>query len=273
MKHALITRFNIASPGREFAIRTRPGWLDRRFELFERYCLPSVAAQSCRDFAWLIYFDEQTPDEYKARVEALRSIFPFEPRYCRMFERAQIIADVSARFPERSGMLVSTRFDNDDGLHRDFIAAVQDEAKDAAPGTIINFPNGYALGQGGLLYTARDTSNPFTSLVEDYAQDFTTIWTVQHIDLATRYAVRQGRPERLWLQVVHGENVTNRIKGRRVGDADVGKAFAIGDAGVIALPGPGALLLDHVVMAPARRLRERLIAIAKRLLRRGRAPQ
>ncbi len=48
--HLILTRFNLATPGRESAIRNRPGWLAERFDLFERICLPSVASQTCRDF-------------------------------------------------------------------------------------------------------------------------------------------------------------------------------------------------------------------------------
>ncbi|WP_299134485.1 glycosyltransferase [uncultured Amaricoccus sp.] len=58
--HVIQTRFNMPSPGRESQIRARPGWLAGRFELFERYCLPSIAAQSLKDFHWVIYFDAAT---------------------------------------------------------------------------------------------------------------------------------------------------------------------------------------------------------------------
>ena len=77
--HVIMTRFNMPTPGRESHIRSRPGWLAGRFELFERYCLPSIAAQTTRDFHWVVYFDVETPPEFRARIEACRAVFPFVP--------------------------------------------------------------------------------------------------------------------------------------------------------------------------------------------------
>ncbi len=45
------------------------GWLEDRVELFERYCLPSVAAQTDRRFSWIIYFDPQSPAWLRQRIE------------------------------------------------------------------------------------------------------------------------------------------------------------------------------------------------------------
>ena len=77
--HAIMTRFNVARPKRSDPIRLDPEWLAGRFDLFEKYCLPSVAAQTARDFHWLVYFDAATPEPLRARIEACRRIFPFVP--------------------------------------------------------------------------------------------------------------------------------------------------------------------------------------------------
>ena len=96
MLHVILTRFNIASPGREVAIRNSPGWLDRRFGLFEQFCLPSIAGQTERNFHWLIYFDKDTPAEFRERIERDRQIYNFTPRYVAMFDKAMIADDVKA---------------------------------------------------------------------------------------------------------------------------------------------------------------------------------
>ena len=72
--HFLITRFNLNLYERDkHAAPTRTArWLEHRFEVFERYCLPSVAAQTATDFRWLCLFDAATPEPYRRRVSPLR---------------------------------------------------------------------------------------------------------------------------------------------------------------------------------------------------------
>jgi hypothetical protein len=57
-EHVLLTRFNVryVEDPNAPSIGTDPDWLARRFELFERYCLPSVIAQSAQNFSWIIIY-------------------------------------------------------------------------------------------------------------------------------------------------------------------------------------------------------------------------
>ena len=74
--HFVITRFNLplfrGSWGGKPDGNLDPVWLKRRFELFERYCFPSVRAQSCQDFRWLVLLDARTPDPFRKRMESLQ---------------------------------------------------------------------------------------------------------------------------------------------------------------------------------------------------------
>ena len=67
--HLILTKFNVRSfpdlkPGCD------PTWLERRFNLFDQYCFPSVYHQSNQSFKWLIFFDIDTPTLFKKRIEA-----------------------------------------------------------------------------------------------------------------------------------------------------------------------------------------------------------
>lgn len=267
MQHFVLTRFNIASPGREAPIRNAPGWLGRRFDLFEAYCLPSMAAQEPGTFRWLIYFDEQTPAEFRSRIEAAQAIVPFDAIFVGPFRAGLAALDVAARLTSRNGRLITTRLDNDDAVSSDFLARVKAEADRFPDGTIINFREGIAL-QNGRLYTAADESNPFTSLVEQ-AADAATIWAAPHTELATRFPLRQVVTEPCWLQVVHGENVANRIKGKRLADKAVLARFALGKSVEVVPTGASAVMLDRLMAYPARQARELAIRLAKKVLRRG----
>ena len=127
--HVILTRFNLATPGRESAIRNQPGWLAGRFELFERYCLPTLAAQrgvSAGGFRWIVYFDDGTPEPFRARIEACRRVADFHPFFTPIFPGEQwgiSARAVLAAEGRAAPWLLSTRLDNDDGLAVDFVAA------------------------------------------------------------------------------------------------------------------------------------------------------
>ena len=77
-EHLIITRFNLNLYARDkHAAPTRTErWLEHRFEIFERYCLPSVAAQTNPNFRWLCLFDAATPAAYRRRIGGSQSVCP-----------------------------------------------------------------------------------------------------------------------------------------------------------------------------------------------------
>ena len=94
--HVIMTRFNVERPRRHDPMRLDPDWLAGRFDLFEKYCLPSVAAQTARDFHWLVYFDAGTPEPIRRRIAACREVFPFVPWFCRADQR-RVLAGLARR--------------------------------------------------------------------------------------------------------------------------------------------------------------------------------
>ena len=82
--HFIITRFNLnlyAQDKHDLPTRT-DRWLEHRFEVFERYCLPSVAAQTSGNFTWLCLFDAATPESCRRRIEGYKARCPqFEAVY------------------------------------------------------------------------------------------------------------------------------------------------------------------------------------------------
>lgn len=266
--HFLLTRFNVATPGREVAVRNAPGWLERRFDLFERYCLPSVAANRAHAFTWLVYFDRETPDRFRQRIAATQQACPFVARFIGPLDKQQVIDDVRSRLPAGTRRVLTTRLDNDDAIARDFLVRSARAAADQPDGTVVNFPRGIAAS-GGALFAARDESNPFTTLVES-ATDLRTIWSVTHDALQRHFRIVQVDAPPAWLQVIHGDNVTNRIKGHRLDSAAVLEGFAICPRHPVTPTRRLDLFLDRTVLHPLRRLREGAISLAKMLLRRAR---
>lgn len=128
--HFLITRFNLRlerwqqdKSGNEVLT---DAWMEKRMDLFLRYCLPSVCHQQTKSFRWIIYLDTQTAVSYRTQFEELVRKYPFMiVRYVSSYEQFQTHygADVVAL---ASGThVITSRLDNDDVLHREFVARVQ----------------------------------------------------------------------------------------------------------------------------------------------------
>jgi hypothetical protein len=122
--HVVLTRYNIG------AFNER--WLEYRQELFESITLPSIDAQTERNFLWVLAIDSRTDEPHRKRLEALMATRPHirllevELFHDHIPEMVQWCRDEAAA----AGVshLLSTRLDNDDALHSDLFARIQHHA-------------------------------------------------------------------------------------------------------------------------------------------------
>jgi Putative rhamnosyl transferase len=217
-QHFLLTRFNVRVNYDSARTGIDLTWLSHRFDLFERFCYPSVRAQTNLDFQWLVYFDIETPSVFKERIARYASWENFSPIYLDTEFSDQINQEkVFSLIQEKTEYLITTRLDNDDAVCVSFIQDIQDsfEAKEFE---FISFVNGYVLDTGKL-YSFKYVNNPFMSLVERIkpksAGEIRTILCGEHSQLSVLGNIKQVEAESTWLQVVHGKNVSNRIRGIR----------------------------------------------------------
>lgn len=79
-EHYIITRFNLpifqAKVAGKESTSCSKEYLQYRFELFEKYCMPSIMNQTCQNFKWLVLFDINTPEEFKQRINELHNKYP-----------------------------------------------------------------------------------------------------------------------------------------------------------------------------------------------------
>lgn len=266
--HVILTRFNVrwdeAPTGP--SIGTDPAWLGPRFELFERYCLPSILGQSRTDFSWIIFFDHETPPEFAERARALAKLRPgIFPTFCQSLPLSLVRETIENCLPDTPEWLLTTRLDNDDGLHRDFVATVQD-GQGLRQAEVLNCPLGIVLN-GDRAYRQRHTSNAFISLSEPFA-DARTIFSIQrHVYASESYPVRQLARSPMWLQVIHDSNVSNRVRGQRLPMAHAKPGFpALADrSGAAAQDAPLSILAENLTLSLARSLRDLAALSARRL--------
>lgn len=259
--HVMQTRFNLATPGRENAIRNRPGWLEERFAMFEEICLPSIGAQTCTDFTWIIYFDKDTPPAFKDRIEKLRREVDFVPYYTGLFPQEGWNTSIDDVIPKRTPLILTTRLDNDDALASDYVARAQETAQAHAHQAplCINFNQGY-IRSDSALYAVEHPSNAFFSRLCAWQDDMRPAMSILHMTIAEHGAVLQLDGAAGWLQVIHGGNVSNKIRGRRI-SADTIEGQFHPDL-LNGLPPASSLQLgiDNMLLGPLRNMRDWLLA-------------
>ena len=221
--HFVLTRFNVrvglGTPG------LQRGWLSRRIELFERYCLPAVGSQDCQAFRWLVFVDAETPLEQKRTIESL--LGPDAPVYVEGELTVRTIQEAVAqrRTPGRQ-YVITTRLDNDDAVSRTFIGRIQGRFA-RQPLAFVNLAAGFELADRRV-YWRSDPSNPFISLIEECATGLPrTAMICEHEKAGELAPIIQVRREPAWLQVVHDQNIVNRRRGIRVSADRLKKGFAL----------------------------------------------
>jgi N-acetylglucosaminyl-diphospho-decaprenol L-rhamnosyltransferase len=259
INHVLLTRFNLPSAGAESRIRAQNGWLTARMDLFERYCLPSVAAQGNRNFSWIVYLDPESPTWLLERMQKYEADGVLTPIYRARVDRTELLADIRATQDRQRAVLLTTNLDNDDGLAADFVDRLQQVAT-PHPRAAVYLRNGLITSPGGL-FLRRDRRNAFCSVRESW-NDPVTCWSDWHNLLGRSMPVIElgGAPG--WLQVVHGNNVSNRVRGRLVAAARFEPHFGALLAGA-QTPTVRRFLQDRLVAGPARRARDAFRTAAK----------
>lgn len=267
-EHVLLTRFNVryVEDPNAPSIGTDPDWLARRFELFERYCLPSVIAQSAQNFSWIIFFDAATPPEFAERARALstRRARTY-PIFCGALPIEKVRDTISGVFAAEPEWLLTSRLDNDDGLHADFMATLQ-RAQRFERAEVLNCPNGVILS-GQNAYRRRDMSNAFIALSEPYAGFKTVFSILRHVYAKESYPVRQLEGPPMWLQVIHETNISNRIRGWRAPLAAITAGFPIpaDPAPAARQESAAAILVENLTFAVVRFLRDSAIIVVRRV--------
>ncbi|PSN15110.1 hypothetical protein C7293_08660 [filamentous cyanobacterium CCT1] len=232
-QHFFLTKFNVRSfpdlkPGCD------PAWLERRFNLFDQFCFPSVHQQSNQNFKWLVFFDVDTPAEFKQKITTYSNLWAnFVPVYldCPL-PYGQFPDDVRTvvrkLIPEDTHYLITTWLDNDDAIHKDYVQMIQDNFHHQESETV-NFFFGYQLCDGKL-YFDFELSNHFISLIEKYNPDsFHTCLARPHKEL---YEICKSAKKifckPVWVEVVHGSNYMNVYRrGFRVPAGNILKDFSI----------------------------------------------
>lgn len=219
-KHFILTRFNLREKASNIDgknVCSDMDWLNDRLVLFEKYCLPSVAHQSQPNFTWIIFFDTVTPEPFREKISRIEAEYPFmEAVYIdalpMLFQSC--IDEVKARLTPEDQFVITSRIDNDDAIHEDYIASVQ-AVFDQQEYCHVDCLKGYSFSESQwMLATIQKPLNPFASLIEKNTPGLTTIWGKLHAQWGDVKDKIQITHKPLWLQVIHSTNISNQFGHR-----------------------------------------------------------
>lgn len=217
--HFLITRFNLKNPEWDVTKNNEAlldeNWMDERLELFSNYCFPSVVNQINKNFKWLLFFDNSTSEQYRKKIAQILDnnpqIISFYIDGMSKFQES--ILDYIKENTSDKDYLITSRIDNDDCIHKDFIDEIQKQfdkqeflAIDTIEGYTLQVEPNYILGKKEHIF------NPFISLIERN-ENPKTVWHYVHNMWKKEPRLIHLSEKRLWLSIIHGKNKVNEFDG------------------------------------------------------------
>lgn len=196
-------------------------WLGHRIPLTRKFTVASLAAQTFRDFVLVVNIDAMTPlPDEELILDTLRPL---------RFKRNYVPGDMDLRtvptklldifYPGYEGPVISTRMDNDDAVHPQFLESIQRASKDLAQTTVVDYSTGsFYDPEARQSYVQRwGGASPFLSVFALPGSDgkYASCWAAQHGTMGKTFPyLALTSPEAMWLQVCHRRNLINRIHGK-----------------------------------------------------------
>ena len=221
----ILTRFNLHLYAKNKVndnVQTKE-WLKNRFELFERYCLPSVINQNEDNFIWLCCFDENTPVDYCLKIlnykSECRQFFPLFFNADETSNHVSLLLSIIKDLKDDSKHLTTIRLDNDDALRCDFIQQLKSiRERQVEDNVIYSFKLGLQYFENyGIAVKIKYPDNHFLSLISiDYEDKMTdkTILSFRHDRIKKfpyPFVLLNDFPP-MWIEVIHSSNVANDVK-------------------------------------------------------------
>jgi hypothetical protein len=149
LRHLVLIRYSISLYKRN-PEQVAMLWLLHRLRLFRRTVVPTLSHQTCHDFTPVLFCDPQTPADYTQRLKALiEPLGGLIADHSWAFYNRQGLLDALDITPANTDVLMTTRLDNDDVIHEDFIARAQamalEHLKTREDAFMVDFRRGYWL--------------------------------------------------------------------------------------------------------------------------------
>jgi hypothetical protein len=219
--HYIITRFNLRSIDWK---QTKNGdlvltdlWLKERFQIFEDFCLPSVQNQSNQSFKWCVFFDIETPEKHQLKISEIHQKYSnFRPIYIDGMKNLnkEFIKYIKDTLDVSDKYIITSRLDNDDIIHKDFVEVIQNNYF-LEPNTIIDLRKGYQVAietKNTQIRSIDFQFNQFVSLVEAVDTPIKTVMDKMHREWKKNLKVNIYTKNELWIELIHVSNKVNSVR-------------------------------------------------------------
>jgi hypothetical protein len=189
-------------------------WLEERLALFERYCVPKIAAQTDDRFRWPILIDPETDAAIVKRLAGAPNaeLVPVMPK-------ATLGQIVAGRVAQMGDSIITARLDSDDQLSAGYTEALRTIEWNGRRRFAAYFTKGlYLDASSGAYRAARLPLNQFPAVFERrQSGDFLTVHAHRHNELfKSMDAIQIWTKRPMWCTIVHGGNASNRMTGKPV---------------------------------------------------------
>lgn len=106
-------------------------YLKYRFELFDKYTVPSICNQTNKNFKWFVIYDKRTPHQFHNKILSYGKLPFYEPVFVEPGFSLKTFVD--KLICDERYYYVTSRLDNDDALMPDYVELVQKKAREALP--------------------------------------------------------------------------------------------------------------------------------------------
>jgi hypothetical protein len=231
-EHFILTHFNVhlgwskclPRPNSIRPVLTEvPGddWFMHRLDLFEKYCYPSLVGQSCKNFKWMIIFDEKhTNKKLLRRFKRIIPIFINDENYNKFRMYQCFSKEIKKILNPTTEWLLTTRLDCDDALNKDYVKVMHERF--SPEDRILNPVNGVIYNIFNRNMTKLDyknNPNPYITTIEKVTSDeLKTCFRTFHPSIRKCFKkynhITHTSP--FWLQIVHDKNLRNKLRGTDV---------------------------------------------------------
>lgn len=218
MEHFLVTRFNLTVPdwktSKNGGLVLTDEWLKKRFYLFENYCLPSVRNQINQNFVWCVFFDTSTSEYFRDKIKIIEANYKnFKPIFIdgMGYLKDSFIDFISHNISkDEEDYIITTRLDNDDIVHKDFVNTIQSLFQPIDL-TVIDLKKGYQVSIDIEKPEVRLYTHPFNAFISiiESSKSFNTVFSRAHYGWKNENYIVSFVDKRLWIELSHHDNYVN----------------------------------------------------------------
>jgi hypothetical protein len=213
--HIVLITFNLPQYEKSSSIyEGSPNWMDRRIKLFEKYTLSSFINQTNKNFHLIVLLDPDTPKRYLDIFKSYTEEYSFfNILYTKDFRGEEFENKLLNLYKQirknTCDVILSTRCDNDDLIHINYIQEVKEQIENYK---VLSIYHGlyWDITNGKFLNSLFPTG-PFLT-TQSTLDNYLNPRYGNHHDVIKDNDPKYYKPEiPLWVQIIHGENIWNEI--------------------------------------------------------------